>query len=143
MSEPALFAPSRNIEEVINVASRQFVKRRNSTPQPPASQVGLLNYALALIDAMYLMITTIATNLSRRISAIEDQPSPADDEPGTTASALPSFIVITALEDVSSRPSHSPHSTIQSLQSFSMPLEMAHNQLSTFQYYLKDAQGSS
>jgi hypothetical protein len=29
------------------------------------------------------------------------------------------------------------------LQSFSMPLEMAHNQLSTFQYYLKDAQGSS
>jgi hypothetical protein len=86
MSEPALFAPSRNIEEVIDVASRQFVERRNSTPQTPASQVGLLNYVLALIDAIYLMITT---NLSRRVSAIEDQSSTADDEPGTTASELP------------------------------------------------------
>jgi hypothetical protein len=89
MSEPALFRPSRNIDEVIDVASRQFVERRNTTPQPPASQVGLLNYVLALIDAIYLMITTISTNLSRRISAIEEQPSTADDESGTTASALP------------------------------------------------------
>ena len=77
--------PSHDIDEVIAVAGRQFNERKIQAPQIPDNHrnlQSLLTFILALFESIYLMVTTIAVNLSRRISAVED--IQVDDEEETT-----------------------------------------------------------
>ena len=80
MSQPTLFPPSRDIEEVIDVAGRQYNERKAQVPQVPQSQNTLLNFIVLLFDALHLMVITIATNLSRRISAVEEAQEEHEEE---------------------------------------------------------------
>ena len=67
--------PSTNIGEVIEVAGRQFNERKSQAPSIPDNHKNLqivLAFVLALFESIYLMVTTITVNLSRRISMVED-----------------------------------------------------------------------
>ena len=93
MSQPMLFPPSRDIEEVIDVAGRQYNERKAQVPQVPQSQNTLLNFIVLLFDALHLMVITIATNLSCRISAVEEaqeEHEEEDAESSATSVAPPS-----------------------------------------------------
>lgn len=66
--------PSSDIEEVINVAGRRYNEHKTQAPQVPDNHrilQSIFAFVLALFESIYLMVTTIATNLSRRISAVE------------------------------------------------------------------------
>jgi hypothetical protein len=106
----SLLPPSRNIDEVVGISGQQYNERRNQIPQVPQSQNLLLGFITALFDALYLMVISIATNLSRRISAVETsvEAMQEDDEEETVeasaASAAPPTTTTTPRTTRSARP---------------------------------------